>query len=59
MGYELDFGALVQYFGLFLEGTAVTLGLTAFASVIGLVLGIAGAVATRSKHVWVRRSVAA
>ena len=59
MGYELDFGALVQYFGLFLEGTAVTLGLTAFASVIGLGLGIAGAVAARSKHGWVRRPIAA
>ncbi len=32
MGYQLDFGALVQYLGLFLEGTAVTLGLTAVAS---------------------------
>ena len=26
MGYELDFGALAQYTGLFLEGAAVTLG---------------------------------
>jgi hypothetical protein len=29
MGYQLDFGALLQYLGLFIEGTAVTLGLTA------------------------------
>ncbi len=43
MGYRLDFGALVQYLGLFLEGTAVTLGLTAVASVAGVALGIAGA----------------
>lgn len=58
MGYELDFGALVQYFGLFLEGAAVTLGLTALASVLGVGLGIAGAAASRSKHVWVRRLIA-
>ena len=43
MGYELDFGALLQYLGLFLEGTAVTLGLTAVASLLGIALGIAGA----------------
>jgi polar amino acid transport system permease protein len=58
MGYELDFGALVQYFGLFVEGMAVTLGLTAFASIIGLALAIAGAVGSRSKHRWLRRSIA-
>src|SRR6185503_14474243 len=58
MGYQLDFGALVQYFGLFLEGAAVTLGLTALASVVGMALGIAGAVGARSKHRWVRRLVA-
>jgi polar amino acid transport system permease protein len=58
MGYQLDFGALVQYFDLFVEGMAVTLGLTAVASTVGLALGIAGAVASRSKHRWVRRSIA-
>lgn len=58
MGYELDFGALLQYLGLFLEGTAVTLGLTAVASLFGIALGIAGASAFRSKHLWLRRAVA-
>ena len=58
MGYQLDFGALVQYLGLFFEGTAVTLGLTALASLIGTGLGIAGAAASRSRHIWVRRSMA-
>jgi polar amino acid transport system permease protein len=58
MGFQLDFGALVQYLGLFLQGTAVTLGLTALASLIGTGLGIAGAAASGSKHVWVRRSIA-
>ena len=58
MGYELDFGALLQYRGLFIEGTAVTLGLTAVASLLGIALGIAGACAFRSKHLWLRRAVA-
>jgi polar amino acid transport system permease protein len=56
--YQLDFGALVQYFGLFLQGTAVTLGLTAVTSLVGIMLGIAGAAASGSKHVWVRRLIA-
>lgn len=59
MGYQLDFGALVQYLGLFLEGTAVTLGLTAVASVLGIALGIAGAAASRGRHIWLRRSISA
>ena len=58
MGYELDFGALAQYSGLFLEGTAVTLGLTAVASVLGIAFGIAGASGARSKHLWLRRAIA-
>ena len=58
MGYELDFGALVQYFGLFLQGTAVTLGLTAVSSIVGVALGIAGAAAARSPYDWLRRLVA-
>ena len=59
MGYQLDFGALVQYLGLFLEGTAVTLGLTAVASLLGIGLGIAGAAGFRSRHMWLRRAIAA
>ena len=59
MGYQLDFGALVQYLGLFLEGTAVTLGLTAVASLLGVGLGIAGAAGSRGKHIWLRRAIAA
>ena len=58
MSYQLDFGALLQYLGFFLEGTAVTLGLTAFASLFGVSIGIAGAAAMRSKRPWLRRLVA-
>ena len=59
MGYQLDFGALLQYLGLFLEGTAVTLGLTAVASLLGIAFGIGGAAAFRSKYAWCRKLVAA
>ena len=38
MGYQLDFGALAGYFGLFLQGMGVTLGLTAIAASLGLAL---------------------
>lgn len=58
MSYQLDFGALLQYLGFFLEGTAVTLGLTAFASLFGVSIGIAGAAAMGSKRPWLRRLVA-
>jgi polar amino acid transport system permease protein len=57
MGYEFDFGALLQYLGLFAKGTAVTLGLTAVSSVLGLCIGVAGAAALRSKRPWLARIV--
>ena len=59
MGYQLDFEALFQYLSLFLEGTAVTLGLTAVASFFGIAIGIGGAAAMGSKKPWLRKFVAA
>jgi polar amino acid transport system permease protein len=59
MGYQLDFGALLQYLGFFLEGTAVTLGLTAVASILGVCIGIAGAAAMGGKVQWLRKLVKA
>jgi polar amino acid transport system permease protein len=59
MGYELDFGALLQYLSLFVEGTAVTLGLTAVAAILGLALSIAGAAAASGSLAWARRVIAA
>jgi polar amino acid transport system permease protein len=58
MGYQLDFGALSEYFGLFVEGTAVTLGLTLVASVLGILLGIGGAAASLSGRPWLRAAIA-
>ena len=43
MGYELDFGALAGYLGLFLHGLGVTLGLTAISASLGIALSIGGA----------------
>jgi polar amino acid transport system permease protein len=46
MGYRLDFGALLQYLSLFVQGTAVTVGLTAVAATVGIALSIGGAAAS-------------
>ena len=59
MGYQFDFGSLSQYFGLFLEGTAVTLGLTAVSSFFGIAFGIWGAAVSKSRSQWGRKFVAA
>jgi len=58
MGYRLDFGALLQYLSLFLQGTAVTVGRTAVAATIGVALSIGGA-AAGGWHGWARRLVGA
>ncbi len=57
MGYALDFSALLQYFGLFVEGTAVTLWLTAVAASLGTLFSIAFAAAARSRFAGLRRAV--
>ena len=36
MGYQLDFGALAQYLSLFMQGMAVTIGLTVVTATLGL-----------------------
>ncbi len=59
MGYQLDFSALAQYSTLFLEGAAVTLGLTAAAAALGIALSIGGAATLGSKLAWARALVAA
>jgi len=54
MGYQLDFGALSGYLGLFLHGLGVTLVLTGISAVLGIVLSIGGAATARSGPVWAR-----
>jgi len=59
MGYRLDFGALLQYLSLFLQGTAVTVGLTAVAATLGIALSIGGAAAAGSRLAWARALIGA
>ena len=58
MGYQLDFGVLVEYFGLLLKGVGVTLGLTAIAATLGIALSIGGAATARWGLKWARALVA-
>jgi polar amino acid transport system permease protein len=58
MGYQLDFGILVEYFGLLLKGVGVTLGLTAIAATLGIALSIGGAATARWGLKWARALVA-
>ena len=57
MGYQFDFSELVQYFGLFLAGAAVTVGLTAVAAAAGVCFGIAGAAVAVNGAAWPRNTV--
>jgi polar amino acid transport system permease protein len=57
MAYELQFGDLGQYAGMFASGAAVTLGLTAVSTVLGLGVGVLGAAGKGSKHAAVRSLV--
>ena len=59
MGYQLDFSALAGYFGLFLEGLGITLGLTAIAASLGVALSIGGAATARWGRRWARTLVLA
>jgi polar amino acid transport system permease protein len=59
MGYELSFTAIAGYLGLFLEGAALTLGLTAIAASLGIALSIGGAATARWGMGWARASVLA
>jgi polar amino acid transport system permease protein len=49
MQYQFDFSALVPYWRDFLSGALVTIEITVFSVVIGLVIGIACAIARRSE----------
>ncbi|MCW5771204.1 MAG: amino acid ABC transporter permease [Rhodospirillaceae bacterium] len=48
MHYDFDFGAVLAYWPLLLEGVWLTVRLTAIATVLGLLVGIAGALGRRS-----------
>lgn len=49
MSYQFDFGAVLQYWDLLLNGVWLTIRLTAIATALGLLVGIAGALGRRSR----------
>lgn len=57
MHYQFDFSALLPYWQDFLSGALVTIEITVFSVIIGLVIGIACAVARRSNAAWLRTVV--
>ena len=59
MGYEFDVSALVANIGPLLQGAGLTLGLTAFAAVISLLLSVGGAVTRLWGPSWARVLVGA
>lgn len=58
MSYTFDFGALLPYWPLFLEGAWLTLKLSALATVFGFVLGTLCAIGRADGPPWVRLLVA-
>ena len=54
MGYQFHFGDVFAYKDLLIRGTLLTLELSAAATVLGLVVGTAGALARNSAHILLR-----
>lgn len=59
MGYEFDVSALVANIGPLLQGAGLTVGLTAFAAVVSLILSVGGAVTRLWGPSWARVLVGA
>jgi polar amino acid transport system permease protein len=59
MTYTFDFSSFGMYAGMLLRGVGVTLGLTAVSTVLGAIVGIAGASVSVSGPRWARVLVAA
>lgn len=58
MSYTFDFSSFDMYAGMLVRGVGVTLGLTAVSTVLGGLVGIAGAAAAVSAPKWVRWLIA-
>ncbi|WP_250526143.1 amino acid ABC transporter permease [Caballeronia sp. GAWG2-1] len=57
MAYELQFGDLTNYAGMFASGAATTLALTAVSTVLGVTVGVLGAAGRNSTRACLRASV--
>lgn len=55
MSYQLQFGELSAYAGMFASGAAVTLALTAASTLLGVSVGVLGAAASDSRSASLRR----
>lgn len=55
MSYQLQFGELSAYAGMFARGAAVTLALTAASTLLGVSVGVLGAAASDSRRASLRR----
>jgi len=56
MSYQLQFGDLSAYTGMFVSGAAVTLALTAASTLLGVSVGVLGAAACESRQAVLRRA---
>ncbi len=59
MAYQLEFGDLAQYAGMFASGAATTLALTAVSTALGVTVGVLGTAGRDSTLAWVRNTVGA
>jgi len=59
MSYQLQFGELSAYAGMFASGAAVTLALTAASTLLGVSVGVLGAAASDSRSASLRRATLA
>ncbi|WP_027820906.1 amino acid ABC transporter permease [Paraburkholderia bannensis] len=57
MSYQLQFGDLAAYSGMFASGAAVTLAITAVSTALGVSLGVAGAAVHQGRHAAARAIV--
>lgn len=59
MSYQFDFGAVLHYWPMLLEGMEMTLLLSFWSTLAGFVMGVACAIARSSGSPWVRKAVGA
>lgn len=59
MRYQLEFSSLLAYWPNFLAGAWTTIQFTFLATVLGLIIGILGAISRRSRTTWVRLAAGA
>ncbi len=59
MVYQFDFGSVLEYWPMFLQGAATTLVMSFWSTLAGFVMGVLCAIARSSSVPWLRKSVGA